>query len=168
MNFGKFETREQVVRRLEQPVRDYWADTGPFEHRVGQAKEMGAILAELDRLDLVAKAQLAVSREKTARALYADAIVRATVRAATGDCSKKVRDAGWSYGEKRCKNPAKHSLPNGKPECGVHFKSDVGYAIRVAQGEIERAYGESGVVSEAEKIVFADRDLRNTRENWVK
>ena len=168
MNFGKFETREQVVRRLEQPVRDYWADTGPFEKRVKPAEAMYAILAELGRIDYVAEAQRTVNGENAARAIEAEEKVRAAVDPASGECSRKIRNAGWVYGEKPCKHPAKSKFVPGKPLCGVHFRGVLDEAIRRAKFAAETAYRESGIYTDAEYVVEQDRLMRGRRENWVK
>src|ERR1035437_3177767 len=122
VQFGRSETRDQVAKLLEKPVREYWSSSESFEYRVGPTNEMGDILAELDRIDRVREAELRVSMETALRAEAARQSVLDSVLVVTGPCSQRVGSDTWAHHDSACKHTAKSSLPGGQPLCGVPFR----------------------------------------------
>ena len=161
VQFGKFETREQVVRRLEQPVREYlMAERKQQSDLVGPEAwtDLHVILAELDRIDRVEAAQRQVNLEVALRAEAASKAVMDSVLPAEGTCSEQIFSP---YGGSRdCQHPAKSRLSDGPALCGTHIRRPLENAIKKAIN--------AEPPSEARQIVLDDVTLRATRENWVR
>ena len=168
MQFGKFETREQVQRRLETPVRELFSTTKMLDPVLAHHwTDIRDILAELDRLNLVIVAQRTVRNEKALREIAARQGVNDSLLPGDGQCSEQISTEVWARPTSQCKHPAKSRLPGCSALCGVHLRRPLESAIRQAQTTAEKEHA-SEEPSEAEKIVFADLDLRRTRETWVK
>ena len=170
VQFGKFETRDQVAKRLEKPVRAYLtSERNQQSDLVGPEAwtDMHVILAELDRIDRVQVAQHQVNMETALRDEAARQSVLDSVLVVTGPCSQRVGSDTWAHHDSACKHTAKSSLPGGQPLCGVHFRRPLETAVRQAQFGAVKVH-RSEEPSEAEKAILEDKRLCDTREIWVR
>lgn len=151
VTFRPWSRRPEVAAMLEGPVRALLADADDAQ----AAADRAAILAELDRLDMVAAAQIEENRRRSLLRAAVEAEV--TVPAVTGDiCTRETRSgSAWHPTYAACGHKAKFRVL-GAPRCGTHAKREIDNAVRDVVEKREQERRERGELTPAELTLRDD------------